>query len=295
MLPRDTTYCRQELDQFGAQVGLMLEHKISDEITIPQPADGFGLIGQENGYFPATYSLEMVPWLRTWQYGQLRAQRETSWFLGLNFGQENYVIAYCMLTGQEAIRERIGALLWHHMHVVRALAVASGRRQFEASDLYEEFAALLATTPKAAQLDSITFAFTIFNRDTRTAVSGHFGSARPFVVGVENVVSPSNKVVLTYAQGRDLRYWHVAAALNEPHTYILSYDTSKLDANPGDNLQKRVALSLAQAESVDELHRVLSSLVVEGNLPRYYLAAVMLPKEEAAAPAPELLPLDKAE
>ena len=114
------------------------------------------------------------------------------------------------------------------------------------------------------------------------------------MIGVENVVSPYNDAVLTYANGRDLRYWDVAADLKAPHSYILSYDTSKLDTAPVDTVQRRIAQSLAHAESVEELHGVLSSMVIEANLPRYYVAATLLPDAERLEDG-QLMPLDKAE
>jgi serine/threonine protein kinase len=278
---RDTTYCRQELDQFGSHLGLLLERKTGADFStgnLPGVPDGVA----NAIYQPASYTLEQVGWLRLWNYGRLRAQRETSWFLGLNFGPDQYVLAYCALTGHEQVRDHIGSMIWHHLYVIRALAVASGRNHVEVADLREEFTGLFSALPKAATLDGISLAFTIFNREDKVSFSGHFGPSRPFVIGVENVVSPYNDVVLTYANGRDLRYWDVAAELNNMHTYILSYDTSKLDAAPVDTVQKRVVANLATAGSVDEMHLILGSMVSEENLPRYYVAAVMQDEEAAA-------------
>jgi hypothetical protein len=165
----------------------------------------------------------------------------------------------------------------------------------ELNDLREEFAGFFGAVPKAAQLEGISLAFSVLSRDSRTAFSGHFGPSRPYVVGVENVVSPYNDVVLTYANGRDLRYWDVAAELTGPHTFILSYDTSKLDAAPVDTVQKRVALNLTKAGSVEELHRVLGSMVHEANLPRYYVAGMVVAAAEQMEESGDLPPLDKAE
>jgi hypothetical protein len=111
-------------------------------------------------------------------------------------------------------------------------------------------------------------------------------------VGVENIVSPTNDVVLTHANGRDLRYWNVAAELSGPHAIVQSYDTSKLDAAPVDTVQKRVAANLGHADSAEELHRMLGGMVAEDNLPRYYVAGVLKDEAEADEPLPTL---DKAE
>ncbi len=289
---KDTTFSRQELDQFGSQIGIMIERKTGFEssTSLTPVSNTANAI-----YQPASYTLEPVPWMRTWHYGRLRAQRETSWFLGLNFGPDHYVIAYCLLSGSEQVRERLGSMIWHHFYVIRALAIASGRNHVELNDLREEFSGFFAAVPKAAHLENISLAFSVISRESRTSFSGHFGPSRPFVIGVENIVSPYNDVVLTYANGRDLRYWDVAAELRGPHTFLLSYDTSKLDAAPVDTVQKRVALSLARSESVEELHRVLGSMVIEANLPRYYVAATVLEEGEQEAPREVFEPLDKAE
>jgi hypothetical protein len=294
-LGRDTTSCRMELDQFGAQLALLFERQLPPRLTSASARNTTG--NERIDYASATINLEAVPWLRVWNYGRLRTQRETSWYLGLNFGRNNYVIAYCMIAGSESIREHVGSMIWHHLMVVRAISVASGRNRFEASELREEFSLLLASIPNADQLEGITLAFTIFNRETKTAASGHFGSARPFVIGTDNAVSPLNDIVLTYAQGRDLRYWDISASLSGPHTYILSYDTSKLDATLEEAAQRRVASNVAQVQSVDEFHRLLASVVIEANLPRYYLAAVMIEHsgEDQLPPQLPYPPLDKAE
>lgn len=259
-----TLASRQELDLFGAQLALLLERK-----ALPLAASSDQSLA---AYRPGACHLEPVPWLKVWQYGKPRTQRETSWFLGLSFGPNHYVFVYCLLTGEDQLRARLGALLWYHFHVVRSLSQAAGGH-IELSDLREEFGAFLALAAKSAKLDTISVAFSIFSRQERTCQSGHFGPSRPFVVGVENVVSAYNDVVLTYANGRDLRYWEVQASLEEPHTYILSYDTSKLDAAPIDTVQRAVASSIGAITSAQELHRVLGGMVAEANLPRYYLAA----------------------
>jgi hypothetical protein len=289
-------------------MGLLIERKTGFELTGGSARPSAGPAGPSANatanavYQSATYTIEQVPWLKVWHYGRLRAQRETSWFLGLSLGPDQYLMAYCLLSGHDQVRERLGSMLWHHMYVIRALAVASGRSLIEANDLREELAGFLAAVPKAAQLESISLAFTLFNREDRVSFSGHFGPSRPFVVGVENVVSPANDVVLTYANGRDLRYWDVAAEMHGPHTYVLSYDTSKLDTAPMDTVQRRVAESLGRADGVEELHAILSGLVAQENLPRYYVAAMFDDRKEREGRDGEpgeglegLAQLDKAE
>lgn len=290
---RDTAYSRQELDQFGAQLSLLVERKTGLETSLWADSQ-VSSSGENATYQPATFTLEPVAWLRLRNSGRLRVKRETSWYLGLSFGENHYVMAYCLLTGEESVRERLGSMLWHHLYVIRALTVAAGRSQIEASDLRDEFSALFGALPRVGQLDTIALSFTVVSRETRLAESGHFGSARPFVIGAENVVTPANDIVLTFANGRDLRYWDVAAELRGPHVYILSYDTSKLDAAPVDSVQRRVAENMSKNGEIGLIENVLSSLVPEGHLPRYYLAAV-LPEKADASTFSQPEHLDKAE
>lgn len=284
---RDTTFSRYELDCIGTQLAMLIERKLirpvagNSDVAIVQPV-----------YQSGTCNIEDVTWLQLWTIGRLRAQRETAWFLGLNFGPKQYLLAYCLLKGQQPVREQLGAMFWHHLYTMRAIAVASGRNQVEVSEIRDEFSQILAALPGASTLSDISLAFTLVNRESRVAFSGHFGSSRPYVLGVENIVSPHNDVVLTHTNGRDLRYWDVAAELAEPHTIIQSYDTSKLDAAPLDTLQRRVVANLSHAESADELHRMLTSMLAQENIPRYYVAAVMREQNEHLDALPVL---DKAE
>ena len=304
---RDPAYCRHELDQFGSQLALMIERKAGAFLSQGSGESGSGGGGASPGaathtenaiYQPGTYTMESVPWLRLWPHGRLRAGRETSWYLGLSFGPDHYVLAYCMLTGEESLRERLGALLWYQCYVIRALCVASGRQQIEPVELKEDFAGLFSQIPKTSALTGISFAFTIFSRTDRIALSGHFGPARPFAVGVENIITPSNEVILNLASGSDLRYWDVGADLNAPHTLLVSYDTSKLDTGGLNTVQRQAAKGLAEAKGVAELHRIMETLASREALPRYYVAAMLLPEAEqdgemdGALPYP---PLDRAE
>ncbi|TWW09578.1 hypothetical protein E3A20_12970, partial [Planctomyces bekefii] len=277
------------------QLALMIERKSGADLT-SSFGEGRRRAGLVNAtYQSASYTLEPVSWLRMLQHGRLRTQRETSWYLGLNFGPDHYVLAYCLLTGPDGVRERLGTMIWHHLYVMRAQSFSAGHQRVELNELRDEFQGFFAAIPKAQQLENIVLAFTVFSREDKKAYSGHFGPSRPFVIGVENYVSPSNDVVLTYANGRDLRYWDVTADLNGPHCYILSYDTSKLDAAPIDTVQRRIAQSLAEAERVEDLHRILGSMVRESSLPRYYVSAILNTQVEEGESEPDLPDLPKAQ
>ncbi len=282
---RDRSWCRSELDRFGSQLALLIERKSGLDASA-QPISGSPSTANAI-YQPATYTMESVDWLKLWNHGRLRTQRETSWYLGLNLGADHYLLVYCLLVGPESHRERLGSMIWHHIYIMRALAIASGRRQIEVTELRDEFIGIFAAFPKAAQFESISLAFTVFGKDQQIVYSGHFGSSRPFVIGGENSVTPLNDPILVYGNGRDLRYWDVASTFSTGNAYILSYDTSRLDTAPADTLQKR-AETLARYHAPDDLHEALGGVVRSSNLPRYYVAA-MPKKEEAASETQEIL------
>jgi hypothetical protein len=114
------------------------------------------------------------------------------------------------------------------------------------------------------------FAFSLFDRNDLTVQSGHFGGARPAVVATENRVSAFNQVPVQLRDGRDVRYWEVAALLNEGGLYILSYDTSKIDTQSRDNLTGRK--SAVESTHSATSRRYIDAAAVRGELPRYYLA-----------------------
>ena len=74
-----------------------------------------------------------------------------------------------------------------------------------------------------------------------------------------------------FSNNRDLRYWEVAASVADPHAYILSYDSSRLDKA---DIRKPAYQNLIQTASEEEMHSEFASLVGSDNLPRYYVAAI---------------------
>ena len=284
---RDTTLCRHELDVFGAQLGLMTHRKIAiapslaGAVAVAEAgAEAGGAVeGETNAAFVSgAFNLEKSPWLHVWYNGKMRVQRESGWFFGRSFGPDHYVIAYCNLSGSEQLRHRVASMLWHHLLVVRAMAVASGRNDIEVEEIREEFSALLKSIPRANALDNVSLAFSVFDRSKRKVSSGHYGPARPFVLGSDNRVTPFNEVVMQLANGRDLRYWEVTAEVMVKHAYLLSYDTSKMDGLATDTFHRQIMGSLTQGDYNDR-HKALQALIPSEQLPRYYLAAVLEDEE----------------
>ena len=288
---RDTTLSRHELDVFGAQLGLMAHHKMGQDIQIvnnPSAKEVVDPEGISSHFVSGSFNIEKSPWLRIWHSGKMRVQRESGWYFGRAFGPDHYVVAYCNLNGSEPLRQRIASMLWHHLLVLRAMAVASGRNDIEMVELRDELSAMLKSIPRAKALDGVSLAFSVFDRAKRRVTSGHYGPARPYVVGVDNRVTPFNEVVMQLSNGRDLRYWEVVADLRDKHAYMLSYDTSKMDGMATDTFHRNIMGSLTQGD-IGESHKALQNLIPQDQMPRYYLAAV-LEEEQAQA-----IHYDKAE
>lgn len=82
-----------------------------------------------------------------------------------------------------------------------------------------------------------------------------------------------NQVPVQLRDGRDVRYWEVAANLNEGGLYILSYDTSKIDTLSRDG---SVGRRSAHVESTQNAvaRRYIDPATLKGEMPRYYLAVI---------------------
>ncbi len=293
---KETTQCRSELDVFGAQLGLFISRKldISTDSTIDLSLPHGPTIDKTKlVYNPASYTLETVPWLKTWTHGKLRAERETAWYLGLAISADYYLLAYCRLNGAPSIRERISAMLWNQFLATRSLFTASGRNNFEPSEIRDEVAALLTCLASAKELEAVSLSFTLFSRDKKTASSGHFGPSRPIILCQENLVMPQNQVIMTLNNGRDLRYWSVNAGLNGPHAYLLSHDSSKLDANSSEAQKRSLKTTISDPNKVVDMHKVMERMIMKENMPRYYVGCMLL--EEQSASEDTIPAYDKAE
>ncbi len=274
---RDTTACRLELDAFGQQLGLLFGQKAGSDFPIYDDQNAGSPVYVHN---PANYTLEPVEWLRLWHRGKLRAGRETGWYFGLNYGAGHYLLVYCRLNGSQGIRERLSRMLWYHLQVMRALATASGRTNFEVNEIRDELVALLRSIDQSRELESLSLTFTLFDREGRWAYSGHFGPSRPIVFCQENRVRPQNDIIVSMLNGRDLRYWSVVAPMTGLHLYLLTHDTSKLEVNPSDNTLRSLKATLAGEGTGESLFRIVEELVHVENVPRYYIAAVQRSGEE---------------
>lgn len=271
----DSSAVRQALDGVGAQLTQVVEKR-----------------DRSVSYRSGVFHIEGQPWLRSWDFGNMRAQRETGWYLGLNFGADRHVLFYLSCEGQEAIRAKFGANLWHYLFALRTTMMSDAGREIEAHEIRGEIAKFLRADRTFQQLERINLSFSLISRTRNTIHSGHFGIARPVVVNGNNRVAPGNESLMTLAGGRELRYWDVESVLGEQQVLVVSYDTSKLDGVPVSQPQSISARSgtrpfdeMFTVERAAELHQILAARLPVDTLPRYYVA-MMRQRSAQAGKAP---------
>lgn len=266
---------RRELDMYGAQIGMLLAARMAPhELFVDAPSEI-----KNPRHMHGQMSLEPCSWLEMSFTGKMRKDREASWYLGLNWGDDQYVVTYCCIRGDAANRDQFSHEIFRQVFVARELSRMSGRARFDIGDLRTELGGMFTRSGLASRMDEVLFAFSIFDRTDPTVHSGHFGGARPAVVGTENRVSAFNQVPVQLRDGRDVRYWEVAANLNEGGLYILSYDTSKIDTLSRDGVIGRRSI---QGDSVHHMtaRRYIDTATSRGELPRYYLAVIRTSETE---------------
>jgi serine/threonine protein kinase len=258
----DSTAVRQALDNVGAQISSVMERR-----------------SRCVNYRTGAFLVESQPWLRIWDFGNFRSQRETGWYLGLNFGEDRHVMFYLSCAGPEHVRAKFSAHLWHHLFAVRTIMMADASREIDSNDIRTELAKFLLTDRTFKALEQISLSFSIVSRTKNTAISGHFGVARPVVVNGNNRVSPGNESLMSLSGGRELRYWDVESTMGEQQVLVVSYDTSKLDGVTVSSPHSVSARSgsqpfdeLSVADRPSELHQILASRLPVDVLPRYYVA-----------------------
>jgi hypothetical protein len=266
---RDSALCRAELDQFGAQLGILCERRAGGDMRIIENP-GFKDFGSE--YRPGLYTLEESHWLGLWPHGKLRAERESVWYLGFRLNDDQYLLTYVRLNGPQLIREELSSMLWHELVAFRSMVAGSGRGEVEINELKDELATVLRGYAEGKELDSISVAFSIFDQKTQMVHSGHFGPSRPIVVGQENRVRPQNEIVASLVSGRDIRFWAVQAAFAQNLLYILAHDSSKLEGLSIDSVSRSLRQLNLENGGSDEIHRTLQKLASIESVPRYYVA-----------------------
>jgi hypothetical protein len=168
-------------------------------------------------------------------------------------------------------RDRFASLLLYQVFVTRELVNMQGQARNEVADLRGYLQVVLNSTGLAGRMDEILFAYSLFEKDGEVVSSGHYGPARPVVLGVENRVTAFNQASLRMRDGRDLRYWEVFAPMGLGHVFLVSYDTSRIDGGSKGFLSA-AAKSSQESGASKSATKLLETAVQEKLLPRYYVA-----------------------
>jgi serine/threonine protein kinase/tetratricopeptide (TPR) repeat protein len=275
---------RHEMDMFGAQMGYFVFTKRREQLLSLFGHHEHERLAALHAYGPGEYQLEKVDWLNIWTKGKLRHDRESTWYLGLNLGSDDYLLIYCRLNGPEALRSRVSTLLWHHLTVLRSLSLATGRNTLQTAELREELISLLKRCKGMNDLDNMSLSFTFFSKGLKQAFSGHFGQSRPVVVFGDNEVIPYNEFALDLANGRTLRYWEVRGSIEGNKVYVLTHDSSRInevfnvgrerEANRKAVDDKTSVASQCHKITQNELEKLFDKALL-GDVPRYYVACTL--------------------
>ena len=271
---------RQELDFFGAYLGLWMSFGVLVDVKS---------ISQAMAYESAQSFMEPCDWLELWREGILRGTRESIFYLGLNLGNNEYVLVFSKMNGPQEIREDISQRLWYQILAVRSLHTAQGKRSMVWEELHEELVKVLNSTDRVKRLESISLSFSLFRKDSNEVISGHFGPSRPLTMGKENVVNPLDKGVLNLQNSRILRFWHVVSDMNESAIYVSAYETNKLLELDTEGLRNNGFFSESLENKRQMLLLYLKQGLAEGQVPRYFVAATKVPAKQS------LSQLDQAE
>jgi hypothetical protein len=252
---------RHELSLFGAQLGFMLECRREENSQL--------------AFMAGRYQMDEVFWLKLWQHGQLRKSRQSTWYLGLEFSPTKYIVAFCDFAGDQTVRETLSGTIWHHLQTIKFLLLANPDVPSEISDLRDDIAHILGRTQGVRSLTRVSAVVSVFDYSQMKIFSGHFGPARPVILGQESKIKPLNSAVLQFDSRADLRYWELEGDLTKTNPFFISYDNSKLEGFMFDELQQTLVASLNQSWSDEQLHEAIASKLGPKSLPRCYVAALL--------------------
>ena len=274
----DSIQVRNTLDKFGLQFGLWVTKKFI-ELGIMESS-------LMPSYKPGSYIIEDCSWLDVWSQGHLRQQRESTWYLGLNMGDDYYLMAYCRMEGQDYDRETISHNLWLNLLSFKSKVKSKESSSPDIDLLHEEVKKLMLNDNRFKLLNGLSISLSVIIRSSRKVISGHFGPSRPMVLGGKNEVLPANEVMMKLANGRAIRFWKVISQASEKSIYVLPHDSNKLD---NINLAQLSAKGFFGAELEEKqilLRDAMSVIQTDVSAPRYYIASTFIEAEEKVEDEP---------
>lgn len=248
----------RELNMFGAQLGLMMEHTF-----FTKDARHFSDRWELN-YF------ETVSWLKVFSSAQETTADISRWSLGLSLPGNQYLLVFCQLDAeQKEARQRLSSMIWHHFFVLQILAKNQHRR-LKPEFLQEHIISLLRAEHSAKLFREISLSFSLLIKGGSSVESGHTGSARPLVPGGTNLVSPCNDPVLNFSDGRDLRYWNIHATWDERSLLFVCANSHGFDIK----LSVQDSISFHGCHSEEWIQKLLIPAFPEEDRPQHYVAAI---------------------
>jgi serine/threonine protein kinase len=278
LFQRSVIKSRQEIDLFGAQLGLLIEVKMR---AIDPNSRELGQLSA-GGFRSGGFNLEPINWLKLWSKGKLRRERESTWYQGVKVSNNQYLLVFTLLNGHRLVREKLSAMIWHHVMSLR-IACLSAKREIGIDEIRDDISDIVSGLSESKRLENISIVVTLFNRSAQKVISGHFGPARPVVIGEDPEIKPLNDVILHFDSGSDLRYWEVQAGLTGNQPYVVSYDTSRLEGHYNEVQREKIARGLTEATGQGELHDILERNLGADVLPRCYVAGVLIEEQEVQA------------
>lgn len=264
---KDSAECRDELDEYGAQVA----HLIKCKAVLEKPV---ALVSPN--YESGKFYLEKCSWLNLWSEGRMRASRESTWYLGLNFSDDYYVLAYCKVNGLLISREEMSANIWYNMFTFRSQFQGHGERRLDLETVRKKLASVIRLRFNAQDINDVSVVFTIFDRRQVFSFSGHFGQTRPIVLKQDNQVKPYDEVFCDFLDRRQLRYWEIAASIGNDSPYLLAYDSHKIPIKKRDLHE---FLEDSQNQHL-EPREILEHVLKQNRMPRYYVGAHFVQQAE---------------
>jgi serine/threonine protein kinase len=263
---------KRDLDALAPQFGLLMSQKFPPVIRYLEEtgrAIPIGMNTNGGSFFEAAPNLEIK------LHGKLRVERESSWYLGVDWGGGQYVVVYCCLKGEALEREMLAQQLFYHIYAMRELASIRGQVKNEVLDLRIAIQELLKNSAHTARMDEIMLSYSLFDHESRFVSSGHYGTARPLVIGTENRLAAFNQTSLRLKDGRDLRYWEIFAVMNSAQIFLVSYDTSRISVDVPLN-SATIETGATGSQRAESPEALLDSVLQNKTLPRYFLTVKRL-------------------
>jgi hypothetical protein len=158
---------------------------------------------------------------------------------------------------------------------MRSLGFKGNRRERPHHDLFESFKSLICSIDEVERLEDISLSFTVFSRLDGSTESGHFGRARPIVLGAENRISAQNFVVTNLKNNKAVRFWTVTCQQAKDGLYLLCDESAMLERLPISNLLQDEFIHSSGESKHKVFKEYLRDNLASIHVPRFYIAGIL--------------------